>query len=132
MVISTVGNPIDILVGCYTVILSWHLVLSTAAKISPDMQIRRLSDMKCSSRNLFGFLSDKTLLECAGAYGGKPHMRFVPVVITFQKLSGFPETTYSAADATKAFEESPFSFSCSTNTKALVTVMAILTSAAKV
>ena len=100
---------------CYIVILSWHLVLSTAAKIRPDMQIRRLSDMKCTSQSLFGFLSDKTLLGRAGAYGGKlrtmaafrSDMRFVPVILTFQKLLGFPETTYSAADATKAFEEYP-------------------------
>ena len=100
---------------CYIAILSWHLVLCSAAKLSTSLLIRRLDDIKLSSQGLFGYLANKSLLGRAGVLGGRlrtmatfrSDMRFVPVVLNFQKLLGLPETTYSVDEAARAYEEYP-------------------------
>ena len=102
---------------CYIAILSWHLVLCSAAKLSTScsLLISHLDGIKLSSQGLFGYLANKSLLGRAGVLGGRlrtmatfrSDMRFVPVVLNFQKLLGLPETTYSIEEATKAYEEYP-------------------------
>lgn len=102
---------------CYIAILSWHLVLCSAAKLtdSTSLLLRRFDDIKLSSQGLFGYLANKSLLGRAGVLGARLRtiatfrldMRFVPVVLNFQKLLGLPETTYSVEEATKAYEEYP-------------------------